>query len=228
MRFHVIRSALDFDFSTRVIGLDTRAWLRDADNARNSTRPHIAFDARHRYASRSGRYAEIIANISGRHRPAGGRKLDVPFDFFDADGPGGGLHLYRAAHSANGLRAGRDGGTYFRIARHQDRIGDADVTHARHFLADPDGVAPLLDGRIGEGIVQALLRIVKAESRCAHFAAHMYFAVGACCDVHVSGGVGEFDASGSGHVIVAIEATADGRPAVAADQDNDDRKEHER
>src|SRR5713101_6206864 len=228
MRLHVACRTLNLDLAARGIRLDPGPWPGDANDTGKGVHAHIAFDARHRYASRSGRYAEIIANISGRHRPAGGRKLDVPFDFFDADGPRGGLHLYRAAHSANGLRAGRDGGTYFRIARHQDRIGDADVTHARHFLADPDGVAPLLDGRIGEGIVQALLRIVKAESRCAHFAAHMYFAVGACCDVHVSGGVGEFQASWSGHVIVAIEATADGRPAVAADQDNDDRKEHER
>jgi len=47
--------------------------------------------------------------------------------------------------------------------------------------------------RIREGIVQALLRIVKADPG-AHFTAHLPFAVGAARDVHVTRGVGQFQA----------------------------------
>src|SRR6266851_314874 len=209
MRLHVACRTLNIDLAARGDRLDSGSWPGHANDTGKGAHPDIPFDVRHRYASRNGRYAEIIANFSCGDGAAGRRELSVALGSFDADGPRGGLHLYRAAHPANGLRAGRDGGTYFRIARHQNRIGDADVTHVSHFLADANDVASLFDGRIRESIVQALLRIVEAESRCAHFAAHMYFAVGACCDVHVTGGVGELQAGGAVHVIVAIEGAAD-------------------
>jgi len=85
-------------------------------------------------------------------------------------------------------------------------------------------VASLFDGRIREGIVQALLRIVKAESRCAHFAANVNFAVGAARNVDVTRGVGQFQANWTGNVIVAIEGAANRRAALAASQDDDGRK----
>src|SRR5260370_22684560 len=167
MSLHVICRALKLDFAARSICLDSPSRIGHANEARKGVHAHIAPSVRDRHTSRSGRYADIIANIRGRHRAAGGAKLDVALDFFDTDGPRSGLHFYRAAHAAYGLRAGRDGGTDFRVASHLNRIGDADVAHARHFLADANGVASLFDGRIREGIVQALLRIVKANPRRA-------------------------------------------------------------
>src|SRR6267378_5377740 len=222
--FHVLCRALNLDFAAGSIRFDTASRIGYANEARKGVHTHIAPSVRDRHTSRSGRYAYIIAYIRGRHRPAGGGKLDVALDFFDTDGPRSGLHFNGAAHAANRLRAGRDGGADFRVARHLDRVSDADVAHARHFLADANGVASLLDGRIREGIVHALLRIVKAESRCAHFTAHLHFAVGAARDVHVTRGVGQFQAEWTANVIVAIEGAANRRPAVAAGQDNDGRK----
>src|SRR6267143_1677684 len=169
--------ALILDFAAGSIRFDTPPRVGYANEARKGVHAHIAPSVRDRHTSRSGRYAYIIANIRCRHRPAGGGKLDVALDFFDADGPGSGLHFYRAAHAANRLRAGGYGGTDFRVARHLNRVSDSDVAHVRHILTDANGVASLFDGRIRESIVQALLRIVKAESRCAHFAANVNFAV---------------------------------------------------
>jgi len=98
----------------------------------------------------------------------------------------------------------------------------------RYFFADANGVASLFDRGIREGIVQALLRALGAESRCAHFAVHVYFAVGAARDVHVTGGVRQFQKNWAGHVVVAIESAANRRPAVATGEKNNGRKEYER
>src|SRR5438132_1370136 len=53
------------------------------------------------------------------------------------------------------------------------------------------------------------------------------FSVGAAGNVHVAGGIRDFKANRTGHVIVAIKSAANRRPRIAADQDNDGRKEHE-
>src|SRR5260370_36996326 len=99
-------------------------------------------------------------------------------------------HGYGTAYITNGLGAGRHGGANFGIVRNLNGVRDADVAHAGQFLADANGVASLFDGRIREGIVQALLRVVKAESRRPHFAAHVYFSVGAARDIHTARAIG--------------------------------------
>src|SRR6266481_6873365 len=192
MRFHVVRSALDFDFSTCVAGVHARARICDADNAGNGVGAHIALDVRYAHVSGSGRHAEVASDIAGGNRSACGGEVGIAIDFFDADRAGGGAHVYGTGYIADGLGAGRDSGADFSFVRNLDGVSDADVAHARHIFTDANRVAFLLDGRIRDGVVQPLLRIVEAESRGAHFAAHVHFAVGAAGDVHLTGGVGQF------------------------------------
>src|SRR5438477_170710 len=112
---------------------------------------------------------------------------------------------------------GGDGGAYFCVARDLNRIRDADVAHTGNFLADTNGISRLSDGRIRDSLVQTLLWVVKAESRGADIATHVYFSVGAAGNVHVAGGIRDFKANRTGHVIVAIESAANRRPRIAAD-----------
>ena len=56
----------------------------------------------------------------------------------------------------------------------------------------------------------------EAHSRSAHFATHVHFAVCASGDVHIAGGVGEFQADGAGHGVVAVKVAADRGPDVAS------------
>src|SRR5260370_32478634 len=174
MRLYVLRSALDFHFATRCVRLDARTGLGHANDTREGAHAHIAFDVRHSYASGSGRYMDVAANIFSRHGTASGGKLSVALDFLDADGPGGGFHFHRSAHIANGLSARRNGDIHVRVVWHLDGVCDGDVAHARHFFADADGVAPLLDGRIRNGLVQPLLWIVKSKTRRAHIGIHRH------------------------------------------------------
>src|SRR5713226_3308938 len=87
MSLHVICRALKLDFAARSICLDSPSRIGHANEAGKGVHAHIAPSVRDRHTSRSGRYTDITANISGRHRPAGGRKLGVALDFFDTDGP---------------------------------------------------------------------------------------------------------------------------------------------
>jgi len=93
----------------------------------------------------------------------------------------------------------------------------------RHFLADANGVSRLFDGGIRDGVVQALPRVVNAESRCAHVAAHVHFSVGAAGNVYVTGGVGDFEANRTAHFIVAIESAANRWPGIAGRCSDDGR-----
>ena len=217
MRFHIVCRALNIDIAACSTRFDTPSRIRNAKDARDGVHVDITPDFRDGHTSGSRRNAEIVANISCGDGAAGSCELGVALDSFDADGARSGLNFYRTAHTANGLRAGGDGGAYFGVARHLNRVRDADVAHPGHFLADANGISRLFDGRIRDGIVQALLRVVKAESRCAHVAAHVHFSVGAASDIYVAGGVGDFEANRTGHVIVAIEGAANRRPTIAAD-----------
>src|SRR6266850_692794 len=87
IRFHVACRALNLDFATGCIRFDSPPGIRYANDPRKSVHAHVAPGVRNRHASRSGRYADIVANGSGGHRPAEGRELRVALDFFDTDGP---------------------------------------------------------------------------------------------------------------------------------------------
>src|SRR6266699_5597910 len=67
MRLYVLRSALDFHFATRCVRLDARTGLGHTNDTREGAHAHIAFDVRHSYASGSGRYVDVAANIFSRH-----------------------------------------------------------------------------------------------------------------------------------------------------------------
>src|SRR5260370_17212472 len=84
-------------------------------------------------------------------------------DFFNTDRAGGGLNLHGPAHAANGLGAGSDVGTDFRVAGNLNRVCNADVAHARVIFSDADGIALLFDGRLRERIVDAFFLPLAAE-----------------------------------------------------------------
>src|SRR6266704_4475968 len=171
---------------------------------------------------------DVAANVFSRHGTASGGKLSVALDFLDADGPGSGFHFHRSAHIANGLSARRNGHIHFGVVWHLDGVCDGDVAHARHFFADADGVAPLLDGGIRNGLVQPLLWIVKSKTGGAHIGMHRHRAARSSRDVHVTGGIGELQADGTGHSKSADETSADGWAGIAARREQDGRKQHER
>src|SRR5258707_8916876 len=211
MCFDVIRSALDFDFATRVGGLDTCAGLSNADNAGNSIGNHVAFDARCAYVTRSGRNMKFASNIVCRDGPACSGEVGIALDFFKADGTRGGVHGYGSSYISNDLGAGSHGGADFGIVRNLNVVGDRDVAQIREFFSDADGRAPLLDGWIRDGIVEALPRVVKAKSRGAHIGVNVHLAVGAAGDVHVAKGIAQFQTDRTGHRVIAIEGAARGR-----------------
>src|SRR5213082_2974365 len=221
VRLHIVRCALNVDITACSTCFDAPSRTGNAKDARDGANVDIAVDFRDRHTSGRGRYAEIIANIRCGNGTAGRGELGVALDFFDADGARSGLNFYRTAHAANSLRTGGDGGAYFCVARHLNRIRDADVARTGHFLADANGVSRLFDGRIRDSLVQTLPWVVKAESRGADIATHVYFSVGAAGNVHVAGGIRDFKANRTGHVIVTIESAANRRPGIAADQTND-------
>src|SRR5260370_23010135 len=59
MRLYVVRSALDFHFATRRVRLDACTGLGHANDTRGRAHAHTAFDVRHSYTSRRGRYADV-------------------------------------------------------------------------------------------------------------------------------------------------------------------------
>src|SRR5260370_58397 len=171
---------------------------------------------------------DVVANVFSRHGTASGGKLSVALDFLDADGPGSGFHFHRAAHIANGLSARRNGDIHVRVVWHLNGVSDGDVAHARHVFADADGVAPLLDGRIRNSLVQPLLWIVKSKTRGAHIGMHRHGAARTSRNVHVTGGIGELQADGTGHSKSADETSVDGWAGIATRRSQDGRKQHER
>src|SRR5258707_3712400 len=149
-------------------------------------------------------------------------------DFFNTDRAGGGLNLHGPAHAANGLGAGSDVGTDFRVAGNLNRVCNADVAHARVIFSDADGIALLFDGRIRERIVEAFLRTLGAEPGSTDATVDVNFAVGAAGDIHVTGGVVEFHTDGAGNGVVAIKCAGNRRSALACGDERRGRNESER
>src|SRR6267378_4281320 len=92
--------------------------------------------------------------------------------------------------------------------RNLNGVGDGKVTQTGHFFSNSNGIAFLLDGRIRESLIQALLRISEAHPRNSNLPMHVHFAVPAPRDVHVAGGVRELQSKGAGHGVIAVKAAA--------------------
>src|SRR6266446_7425661 len=189
---------------------------------------HITLHASRAHVTRSSGNVKFAADIAGRDRSARGGELGIAFDFFKADGTRGGAHGYGTSDISNDLGAGSHSGVNFGIVRNLNAVSDRDVAQIGEFFTDADGRTFLLDGRTCDGIVEALLWIVKAKSRGAHLAVDVHLAVGAARNVHVARGVGQFETKRTGDTVIAVEGAADGRSGVAAGQDKDGREQHER
>src|SRR6516162_5704500 len=96
-----------------------------------------------------------------------------------------------------------------------NRVSDVHVAQMREVRAHVNGVAPLLDGRIRHCVIEALLRIVKAEAGRPHIAMHVYFTVGTPGDIHIAGGIRKLQANRTGDVEAAVEAATYGRSRIA-------------
>src|SRR6266852_5014437 len=69
MRLDVICRTLNLDFAARSICFDSSPRVGHANDSRKSVHAHITFGVRYVYTSRSGRYADVIANIGGHTDP---------------------------------------------------------------------------------------------------------------------------------------------------------------
>src|SRR6266446_1619543 len=125
---------------------------------------HITLHASRAHVTRSSGNVKFAADIAGRDSPARGGELGIAFDFLEADGTRGGTDGYRTSDISNDLGAGSHSGVNFGIVRNLNAVSDRDVAQIGEFFADADGRAFLLDGRICDGVVEALVRIVKAKS----------------------------------------------------------------
>src|SRR5437016_4639634 len=86
-RLHVLCCTLNLDIATLGVCFDSSTGVENANDPRKGVHAHISPSARDGHTSRGGRYSDIVANVSGGHRPAEGRNLRVALDFFDTDGP---------------------------------------------------------------------------------------------------------------------------------------------
>src|SRR5437899_5782955 len=224
---HIPGSTMNFNLATGGIRLDAASGLRDANDSREGTHSHITFHIRNGDAARSAGDVDVAADVTDRDGTAGGGELSVAVNFFDANRAGSGLHLYRATKLANGLRARGDGSADLSVVRYLNGVSNGDVAHAGHVFTDANGIASLLDGRIRKGVVGAFLRVVKPESRSAYVAVHVHLAVGAASDAHITRGIAQLQANGTGNRIVAIEATGYRRSGAAAGNGNNSDDEHQ-
>src|ERR1041384_5377350 len=161
---HIIRSILDLDFSAGRTPFDTATWVRHANDPGNRFRADIAFNIRNRDIAGSTGNLNIAAHVTGCDGAAGGGKIGVLIDSFDQNRARRGVHFYWASKIADVLRAGRNAGIDFRVVRHLNGIGDADIPRMRKVFADSNGISPLLDGWIRNRVVEALLRVVKPNA----------------------------------------------------------------
>jgi len=112
--------------------------------------------------------------------------------------------------------------------RNLNGVSDADVAHARHVLTDSNGVAPLFDRRVRERDVQALLWIVKAETRGRVLQRARALCRPALPVMSTSPGRWSVQPNGPVTAVAAIERAANRRSAVAARQDKHNEKDRER
>src|SRR5579859_2671742 len=185
----VIRGVLDFHLTARGTSFDTSARMRNADHAGNGFDTDVPFHVGNGDVAGSAGDLDVAAHVTGSDRAAGRGQIGVLIDFFHANRAGGGVDLDRAPQITDILRARSNAGIHFRVVRNLNRVGNADVAQMRKVRTDANGVAALFDGRIRDGVIKALLRVVKSESRRSHLSVHVHFAIGASSDVHVAGGV---------------------------------------
>src|SRR5579859_2751565 len=189
MRSHIISGILDFHFAASRISFHAAAGVRNADHAGNGFDTDVPFHVGNGDVAGSAGDLDVAAHVTGSDRATGRGQIGVLIDFFHANRAGGGVDLDRAPQITDILRARSNAGIHFRVVRNLNRVGNADVAQMRKVRTDANGVAALFDGRIRDGVIKALLRVVKSESRRSHLSVHVHFAIGASSDVHVAGGV---------------------------------------
>jgi hypothetical protein len=126
------------------------------------------------------------------------------------------FRLYRPAHILNRLRAGEQSRRNFRIVRNFDRVGDADVAQVAHLFANMNRAAALLDRRIGEQVIEALLGPLESYPGGMGVCVDVHFPVGAAGDGNIAGSVGELQANRAAYAKRAVEAAAHRRSHRAA------------
>src|SRR5437764_2456463 len=185
----VIVRILNLHLAAGCISLNAATGMGDANDAGDGLDPDIAFHVRNRDIAGSTGDLHIASYVISRDRATRSRELGVAVDFFDANRTRGGVDLYGATQIADVLCAGRDPGIHFGVMRDLNVVGDANVPQVREVRADANGVTPLLDGRIRNGVVEPLLRVVKSEAGSSHLSVHVHFAIGTAGDIHVARGI---------------------------------------
>src|SRR5262249_50238345 len=152
-----------------------------------------AFGVAHIHATGNARRLHIVADIERIDRSACRAQAHLLVDMVDAQRSGRGVRLHRTLDLVNRLRAGREIRIDFSVVRNFDLIRDGNVSQAVHVLADANRGATLFDRRIGEEVVDALLRAAETETGGVDFSVDVDFAVGSPDDLNVAGGIGEID-----------------------------------
>src|SRR5207249_4128632 len=193
---HVIGRILNLHLATGGISFDAATGMGDANYSRDGFDADIAFHVRNRDIAGSTGDLDIASYVTSRDRATRSRDLGVAVDFFHANRTRGGVDLYGATQIADVLCAGGDIGIHFGVMRDLNVVGDANVPQVREVRADANGVAPLLDGRIRNGVVEPLLPVVNSEPGRSHLSVHVHFAIGTAGDIHVARGILKFQANG--------------------------------
>src|SRR5205823_604959 len=114
--------------------------------------------------ARGARDLDVTAQVFGGNGAACRRKLCVAVDLCNVNGSGSRADFHRAAQVADVFCAGSDARIDLRLVRNLDLVTNRDIAHARKILANANRVAALLNGWVGNNLVQARLRILKSET----------------------------------------------------------------
>src|ERR1700722_16024182 len=182
---------------------------------------HVSFGVRDGYSPGDTCGANIIAAVLGADGSASRGQFDVFADVLAANGTGDGRRLYRAAQVANGLRSRNARGIDRRITGDFNGVGNGNMAQARGFFADAQGVAFEFDWRVGNDVVQAVLRIAKSKSGDAHISVYVHLAVSTSDDGNVPGDIAQFKTYRAGNIQRAVEAAGNRGAHLAACERHD-------
>src|SRR5215469_4221325 len=176
----------------------------------------VTLDVGNGDATRGARDLHVAANILCGNCAAGGRELDVTIDLFNVNTSGGRADFYGATQAADVLRAGGDAGVDLGFVGDLNLVSDGDIAHTGKILANANGVASLLYGRIRHNVVQTLLRILKSETGGADFGVNRYRSGCSLGDIRVARGIAELQTDWARYGVGARETSVDRWAVVTA------------